>query len=261
MIAQIGCFPIMGRNMMINDYQALEFLLPTRLLYRGLEFPILAIRRYGNSNSRNKRAETQPMKWKNLYEANRIFFFTSRITEQVYILRTDSFKQILIDTLLWYIDKYQISIYGYVIMDNHFHLLLSAPSARGLQQFIQHTLRKSSIRIVAALQYYAGIQAEPPEHVTNLAPYNPKYAERAQEILHIFASHARGKAQHAVWKEQARGVPIQTEKSFGVRLNYIHMNPVRAGMVMFPEAYAFSSFRSIYFGETVCLPISLPEWR
>ncbi len=201
------------------------------------------------------------MKWKNLYEANRIFFFTSRITEQVHILRTDHFKHILIDVLLWYMNKHQISIFGYVIMDNHFHLLLAAPSARGLQQFMQHTLRKSSIRIVATLTYYAGIQAEPPEHVTNLVPYDPKYAERAQEILHIFASHVRGKAQHAVWKEQTRGVPIQTKKAFVVKLNYIHMNPVRAGMVMSPEEYTYSSFRSIYLDETTYLPISFPEWR
>ncbi len=200
------------------------------------------------------------MKWKNLYEANRIFFFTSRITEQIHILRTDQFKRILIDELLWYMNKHQISLYGYVIMDNHFHLLISAPSAQGLQQFMQHALRKSSVKIVAVLEYYAGIQSEPPEYVANLLPYNPKYAKQAQEILHIFSTHARGKAEHAVWKEQTRGIPLHTKKAFDVRLNYMHMNPVRAGMVSSPEMYAYSSFRAIYFDETTFLPISFAEW-
>ncbi|MCP4424656.1 MAG: hypothetical protein GY803_09205 [Chloroflexi bacterium] len=83
---------------------------------------------------------------------------------------------------------------------------------------------------------------------------------RAQEILNVFANHARGKAQYAVWKEQARGIPIRTEKAFRVKLNYIHMNPVRAGIVAAPDEYAFSSFRSIYHGEKGYLPVSFPEW-
>ncbi|MCP4423783.1 MAG: hypothetical protein GY803_04760 [Chloroflexi bacterium] len=201
------------------------------------------------------------MKWKNFYEPNTIFFFTSRITDQIHILRTDAFKQIVIDVLRWYMAKHIISLYGYVLMSNHIHLLLSAPSAKGLEQYLQHTLRKSSLRITASLQYYTGQQPDPPQYVAKLPLYDSRHTERAQGILDIFASHAHGKAQYAVWKEQARGIPVRTEKAFQVKLDYVHMNPVRAGIVTAPDEYAFSSFRSVYLEGSGYLPISFPEWR
>ncbi|MEJ2748894.1 MAG: hypothetical protein P8183_13470 [Anaerolineae bacterium] len=157
-------------------------------------------------------------------------------------------------------DKHAVSLYGYVLMSNHIHLLLSALTAKGLEQCIQHTLRKSSLRITESLQYFAGIQPDPPQYVSNLPTFNPQYADRAREILDVFASHTNGQAQYAVWKEQARGIPLQTQKAFQVKLDYIHMNPVRAEIVTAPEDYAYSSFRSIYLDEPGHLPVSFPEW-
>ena len=200
------------------------------------------------------------MNWQNQYTPNIIFFFTSRITEQIHLLRTDRFKQIVIESLRWYMQKYMISLYGYVFMDNHFHLLLSAPTADGLRLCIQHTLRQSSTQMAESLEYFAGIRPNPPQFVANLPAFNPKYVEQAKQMLNVFARHANGTAKYAIWKEKARGIPIRSQAAFRVKLNYIHDNPVRAGIVKIAADYPYSSCKMIDSGEVGGLPIEFPEW-
>jgi len=38
-----------------------------------------------------------------------------------------------------------------------------------------------------------------------------EYAAEAASFLQTFSEHVNGKSRYAVWKEQARGVPIYTE--------------------------------------------------
>ncbi len=202
----------------------------------------------------------ESVKWKNLYEANRIFFFTSRITEQIYLLRTDRFKMILVDRMRWYLEKYSVRLYGYVIMSNHFHVLISAESAESLRNFIQHTLRKSAVDFVESLEYYAGIRSESPKYLSDLAPFNSVYQQKAHEMLDRFARHANGNNKYAVWKEQARGIPILSRTAFDVKLDYIHNNPLKSGLVEDILDYEWSSFRPIHEGIAGKLPLTVPEW-
>jgi len=87
-----------------------------------------------------------------------------------------------------------------------------------------------------------------------------EYAAEAASFLHTFSEHANGKSRYAVWKEQARGVPIYTERVFQIKLEYIHVNPIRVGLVTEPSEYSYSSYRSIYLNEDGYLPISSPRW-
>ena len=183
---------------------------------------------------------TQIMKWKNYYQPNTIYFFTSRITEKIHILRTDDFKQIVTDSLQKYLDKYVVNLYGYVIMDNHVHILISASIAESVKSCVQQTLRYSSCKIIRKLESFL----------------DTRFASQAQNILQTFAKHSNGKARYAVWKEQA--ITIYTPTVFQTQLDYIHNNPVRAKLVSEPSAYRFSSYLTIYQGEPGILPIESP---
>ncbi|MFK5970560.1 MAG: transposase [Candidatus Marithrix sp.] len=143
---------------------------------------------------------------------------------------------------LQYLDKYTVSLYGYVIMDNHFHILISALIAENVKRCVQQTLRDSSCKISRKLESFLDTQ----------------FASQAQGILQTFAKHSNGKSRYAVWKEQARGVPIYTVTVFQTQLDYIHNNPVHAQLVSEPSAYRFSSYLSVYQGELGMLPIESP---
>ncbi|MEW6050788.1 MAG: hypothetical protein AB1644_06970 [Candidatus Zixiibacteriota bacterium] len=63
-------------------------------------------------------------------------------------------------------------------------------------------------------------------------------------------------------------VAIYTDHQFRTKLNYVHNNPVKAGLVTSPELYPFSSARAWYLREddgltdtTLGLPIDEPSGR
>ena len=49
--------------------------------------------------------------------------------------------------------------------------------------------------------------------------------------------------KYQVWERNSLGVPLWTTKVFKQKLDYIHNNPVQAGLCKCPEDYNYSSAR------------------
>ncbi len=108
--------------------------------------------------------------------------------------------------------RYGVVIHSYVLMTNHYHVLVETPRAN----------------LSAAL------------HDLNTA-YTNYFNRRHDRVGHLFQGRYRS---FVVEKD-----PYLLELS-----RYIHLNPVRAGMVKKPEAYRWSSYPS-YLSSGSC-----PEW-
>jgi putative transposase len=51
---------------------------------------------------------------------------------------------------------------------------------------------------------------------------------------------------YQVWQRDSLRIPLWSNKVFNQKLDYIHWNPVRAGLCSYPEEYRYSS-ASFYF--------------
>lgn len=153
-----------------------------------------------------------------------IYFFTSSIIEFLPVLEEDSMKKVVLDSWNIYREKYNVFIHGYVIMPEHIHILLYTDLGSQVRSFMQQSLRLSAINILAKVH-------ELPEY-------------KRIPILDKFKYYANGTAKYKVWKEQARGIPLDEDKFVLQRLNYIHENPVRRGLVKDPLDYLYSSYRN-----------------
>lgn len=51
------------------------------------------------------------------------------------------------------------------------------------------------------------------------------------------------------WKERPRVVPVYSGDILQTKIDYIHRNPMRRGLVENPEEWPYSSFRQIVLGE------------
>lgn len=60
------------------------------------------------------------------------------------------------------------------------------------------------------------------------------------ENLAVFAKHANGRSKLAVWKEQARAVGIVSENVLRTKIDYIHNNPAKRGLVAEPGQWPWS---------------------
>jgi putative transposase len=130
----------------------------------------------------------------------------------------------LVSILDEYRAKYPVRIVGYVIMPNHIHIAVWAENAADARQFINQMLKRSSMDIFG---------------MTTQA------ADRGDAVasswLNVFRSHAGSGHGKAIWKERGRAFPVSERDTLLQKLNYIHANPVRAGLVERAEDWEFSS--------------------
>jgi len=156
-------------------------------------------------------------------EQNALHFLTFTIVDWVDLFTRKVYRDIVVDTLNFYINSRDLQVYGYVIMSNHVHALLYQPDGKlsdTIRDFKKYTARK----IIEA------VKAEP--------------ESRREWILHRFSWNAslRNNVDHyQVWTHEHHAVEIRSKKFFDQKLNYIHANPVRAGWVREPEEWIYSS--------------------
>ncbi len=164
------------------------------------------------------------MKWKNQYPDNHCFFITSSVIGYRPILDNYGIPEMLIDNLAKSRRLFGFKLFGYIIMPEHWHILAYFALGKDCLAFTRDYKRFTAMEIIAILTKTNDIQS----------------------IRH-FEDMADDRARHAVWKEQARVIPIAGMDRIKSKLDYIHNNPVKRGLVNSPNEYLYSS-ASYYMG-------------
>lgn len=110
-------------------------------------------------------------------------------------------------------------LFAYVVMIDHLHLLTSRPSTTS---DVLRVLKGLTARRV--IDY---LKAN--NHFTSLA----KLAHQERERNY----------KHSLWQTEKNVLPIFSERMFMEKLNYIHLNPVQAGLSERASDYLWSSAR------------------
>ena len=152
-----------------------------------------------------------------------ISFFTATILEWKYLLTEDCYKDIIISSLQFLTREKRIHLNGYVIMDNHLHLLWQMIYPNTAEKVQQSFLKYTAQMILKDLR------------------------NRNRELLQDFYVGASDRI-HQIWERNPLSVPLWNESVVKEKLNYIHNNPVRAGLCIYPHEYKYSS-AAFYDGE------------
>ena len=116
--------------------------------------------------------------------------------------------------------SFRLRIYGYVIMPEHVHLLLSEPEKNTLADALKSLKQGVSRRLIAKI-------GSPVLKVGGPL----KLAFGLSGISHHF------------WQKRYYDFNIRDYPQFVEKLRYIHRNPVKAGLCERPEDWEWSSFR------------------
>jgi REP element-mobilizing transposase RayT len=163
-----------------------------------------------------------------------IFYITSNVYNRIRILTRPSFIIPIIDSLNYYRYQYTCKLIGYVIMPDHIHLLIWPQEAPVVTDFMRDFKRFTSGRITRQAKL---------EGITN-------WVEEFEE-----AGKETGRADYKVWQDSFWEMNIYTRKFLEQKLNYIHMNPIRAGLCSSAEGYLYSSYRNYYLGDNQLIEI------
>lgn len=150
-----------------------------------------------------------------------IYFITSTIIEWIPVFTSKEYFEIIISALKYCRAYKGLKLYAYVILDNHFHLVVSGPN---LSNIIQSLKRHTSKQIVRLLQ------TQKKEWLLNQLAY--------------FKKRHKTESIHQVWQEGFHPALIQTEQMLLQKIEYVHNNPVKRGYIELPEHWLYSSARN-----------------
>ena len=146
-------------------------------------------------------------------------YFTSVTHDRLPIFRTDKLKEVLCAAYREARERHGLKIFAYVIMPDHGHVLTNRD--RPMKEVLRLMNGIAARRILQHL--------EEGGHVESLRKLRIAVRERNHK--------------HSVWHHHTDSLEIFAETTFLQKANYIHMNPVRAGLASDPLAYRFSSAR------------------
>jgi len=93
-----------------------------------------------------------------------------------------------------------------------------------------------------------------PNHI-HLIVYSEKRGPGISSFMHSLKGRIREDLQGKgkFWQDRFDDVGITTEKQLKIKLDYIHFNPVKAGLVRTPEDWMFSSYGELKDKSTTAL--------
>jgi putative transposase len=150
-----------------------------------------------------------------------IYYITCVIQNRLLIFVRPSFIIPLIDSLNFYRYQHSFRLLGYVIMPDHMHLLIRPYGKSSVSDIMRDFKRFTSGRITR--------QARLECRTDWLQAFE-------------FAGDQSERADFKVWQDGSWEQLVFTEKFMREKLNHIHLNPVRAGLVHTAEEYPYSSY-------------------
>ena len=152
-------------------------------------------------------------------------FLTCTVVGWLPLFARPAAPAVVLDALRFLQAEERLTLYAYVLMVNHLHLIAEADDlAREVAAFKSYTAR----RIIDCLT-----------------------ATGARPTLRQLARHKRrhkSDRTYQVWQEGSHPQQIQGRAMLQQKLDYVHMNPVRRGYVDDPTHWRYSSARS-YAGQ------------
>jgi putative transposase len=161
-------------------------------------------------------------------------FITFSCFHHLPLLSRDRCKQIVLGQLDFWSSKDGVGVVGYVIMPNHVHALLRPVSVGRLSAFMKHWKEKSSDQISGFL----GLGTE-----RDSTPFG-KRCRDTNGVLHV-------------WQARYYGFNIYTLEKAIEKLQYMHNNPVRAGLVQ--DACDWKWSTAAHFLKGARVPVKLVQ--
>lgn len=135
--------------------------------------------------------------------------------------------EIITESLAYCIQQKGLIINAWCIMTNHVHLIIRSEDA-SLSNIMRDMKKFTSKKLVSTI-------SEHPQE------------SRKKQMLNIFRRAGKANSNNTyyqVWQQHNHPIELSDREMVKQRLNYLHMNPVKAGFVDRPQDWLHSSARN-----------------
>jgi REP element-mobilizing transposase RayT len=159
-----------------------------------------------------------------LIETAPCHFITSSTVWWTPIFISKGTCDVLIESFAYCRREKGLQVFAYVIMPTHFHAIVGTRESVALTHVMRDLKRHTARKLDAVLE---DLSWELPLRVFRKA-----------------ASLEERGNQYKVWQDEFHPIALETEEVFLQKLEYLHANPVRKGLVKKPEDWWYSSCRT-----------------
>ena len=164
-------------------------------------------------------------------------YLTFQVVYWIDLFTRPVYRDIIIDSLKYCQREKGLEVFAYVIMSNHIHII-----ARSATEELSNTIRDfkkyTSKKII--------------EHISESSKESRK--EWMLRLFNHAAKRQNKDGQFQVWTHENHAIEVTGNSLIESKVEYIHNNPVRAGIVNRAEDYRYSSASS-YAGEDSLLDV------
>jgi REP element-mobilizing transposase RayT len=150
-------------------------------------------------------------------------FYTATINKWQHLLSNDEHKNIIMESLKFLVNEKRIELNAFVIMSNHIHLIWQPMFGFSLTDIQSSFIKYTAQQLKRSLTR---------NNAGDLASFKVNKYDR----------------EYQFWKREPLGIELISPAVFEQKLNYIHWNPVGAGLCSNPGDYYYSSARFYYDG-------------
>ncbi len=176
-------------------------------------------------------------------DENAPYFITMTVVAWVDVFTRKRYRDIIIDSLKYAQENKGLELYAYVIMSNHIHLMARTTEPHSISDFIRDFKKFTNREIIKAIE--DGLDVE----------------SRRNWLLNMFGFVGKNNSNnenYQFWQNDNHPLVLFKPEFIKQKFDYIHQNPVKAGIVDYPEEYIYSSARNYAERESIIDVIKLP---
>lgn len=172
------------------------------------------------------------------HDPNLFHYVTTVTYHRVPVFRGEEACTIFIAALAETRQQCPFKLVGYVIMPDHIHLIVN-PRDSDISNLMRRIKGLSARRILDWLRSEG--------HSSSLAKLALDTPQKREHT-------------HAVWQKDFSSIDLWSARFVQQKLQYVHANPVRAGLCAHPKDWKWSSYRAYYPHESGDVPIEI-DWK
>lgn len=161
-----------------------------------------------------------------------IHFITFAVVEWVDVFSRKEYRDIVLDSIRFCQQDKGLLLHCWCIMSNHLHLVISTRN-ENLSDVLRDFKKYTSKQIIKAIS-------------------ENKQESRREWVLEIFRREGAKNSRNTrfqFWRQDNRPMELYSGKFIIQKMNYVHNNPVEAGIVDNPEHYLYSSAKDYFYSK------------
>ena len=168
-----------------------------------------------------------------------VYFLTFTVTDWIDVFTRLNYRNIIAESLDYCRKNKGLQLYAWCLMTNHIHLICSVEAPVKMSDFLRDYKKFTAKAVLKDIEL---VTESRKEWMLYRFQYAGKFDNRIEK--------------YRFWQDKSHPIELNTNEMINQRINYIHENPVRTGLVARAEDYLYSSARN-YAGLSSIIEIDI----